>query len=401
MVEQEKPRVLYGMAVHGEEEERAVLEILRNRKTIMGPKIKEFEEKVAAIFGKKYGVMLNSGTSANYIAFDIMNLPTNSEVITPILTFATTLAPIIKKSLKPVFVDVELGTYLADSKQLKDSVSEKTKCLMIPNLIGNIPDVSFLKKVSDENNLLYVEDSCDTIGATYDGKPTGFFSHISTTSFYGSHIITAAGGGGMICLNDDKWKTRSLILRGWGRSSAVDETEDLKKRFGIKLEDIDYDTKFIFEEPGYNFLPLEISAAFGLEQLKKLSEFAKIRKNNFNELKDFFSTYKEFFILPKQLDSVVTNWLAFPVLMTADAPFSRFEIASFLEQNNIQTRPIFTGNVLRQPGFKNLNAEQLSKDFPNADYIMKNSFLIGCHHGLEWKHINYLKNTLTTFLNKF
>ncbi len=401
MVEEEKMRVLYGKAVHGEEEEKAIVEILRASKTIMGPKIIEFEQKVATIFGKKYGIMVNSGSSANYLAFEVMNLEKGSEVITPVLTFSTTLSPIIKNDLVPVFVDVGLETYISDLKQVNDAVTSKTKCLMIPNLIGNVPDLTIIRKIADDNNLLYVEDSCDTIGSTFNGKPTGEYSHISTTSFYGSHIITAAGGGGMICTNNDDWKRRCLVLRGWGRSSAVDESESLEKRFGINLEGIDYDTKFIFEEAGYNFLPLELSAAFGLEQLKKLPEFARIRKNNFDELKKFFSHYEEFFILPKQLDSVKTNWLAFPLIIKSDAPFSRLEIASHLENNNIQTRPVFTGNVLRQPGFKSLNASLLRKDFPNADYIMKSGFLIGCHHGLTEKHIKYMEDNFSKFLDKF
>lgn len=401
MAEDEKLRVPYALAVHGEEEEKAVLEVLRNHKTIMGEKTKNFEQKVAEIFGKKHGVMVNSGSSANYLAFEILNLPKNSEVVTPILTFSTTLAPIIKSDLTPVFTDVELGSYLIDLKQMKESVTDKTKCLMIPSLMGNIPDLALIQKLAVDNNLFYVEDSCDTIGATFDGNPTGMYSHISTTSFYGSHIITGAGGGGMICVNDDEWKRKCLVLRGWGRSSAVDESESLEKRFGVKLEGVDYDSKFIFEEAGHNFLPLEISAAFGLEQLKKLPEFTKIRQNNFDELKNFFAKYEEFFVLPKQLDSVSTNWLAFPLLIKSDAPFSRLEICTFLEQSNIQTRPMFTGNVLRQPGFKNIKSRMLQKDFPNTDYVMKNAFLVGCNQGLTQRHVSYMENIFSKFLNRF
>ena len=186
-------RVPYALAVHGKEEEATVLSLLRNRKTIMGEKTKEFEDKVAAIFGKKYGIMVNSGSSANLLAFELLHLPKGSEVITPVLTFSTTVAPIVHKGLMPVFVDVELGSFLIDLKQMKDAIKTKTKCLMIPSLLGNIPDLSFIRKVADENDLWYIEDSCDTIGAAFNREPTGKYSDISTTSFYGSHVITAAG----------------------------------------------------------------------------------------------------------------------------------------------------------------------------------------------------------------
>lgn len=397
----DKLRVPYALAVHGEEEEKAVLEVLRSHRTIMGDKTKEFEAEVAALFGKKHGIMVNSGSSANLLAIESLDLPKCSEVITPVLTFSTTLAPLVQKGLTPVFVDVALESLLIDVKQMRDAVTEKTKALMIPSLLGNIPDMSFIRKVADENDLQYIEDSCDTIGATFNGKPSGAYSEISTTSFYGSHVITAGGGGGMVCVNDESWNLKCRVLRGWGRSSAIDETEDVKKRFGVKLEDIQYDSKFIFNEKGYNFLPLEMSAAFGLEQLKKLPMFSKIRQQNFNELRRFFSQYEDFFILSRQLESVETNWLAFPVIIKSGGPFERLDMVTYLEEDNIQTRPVLTGNVLKQPAFKNMNYKTFSKDFPNTDYIMKNGFLIGCNHGLTSKHIAYMEDAFSSFLAKF
>jgi CDP-6-deoxy-D-xylo-4-hexulose-3-dehydrase len=397
----DKLRVPYGLAVHGEEEEKAVLEVLRSHRTIMGDKTKEFEEKVAALFGKKHGIMVNSGSSANLLAIECLDLPKGSEVITPVLTFSTTVSPLVQKGLTPVFVDVALETLLTDVKQMKDAVTEETKALMIPSLLGNIPDMSFVRQVADENDLTYIEDSCDTIGATFNGKPTGAYSEISTTSFYGSHVITAGGGGGMVCVNDEDWNLKCRVLRGWGRSSAIDETEDVRKRFGVKLEDVQYDSKFIFNEIAYNFLPLEMSAAFGLEQLKKQPMFSKIRQQNFNELRRFFLQYEDFFILSRQLESVETNWLAYPVIIKSSEPFRRLDIVTYLEENNIQTRPVFTGNILKQPAFKNINHKTFSKDFPNADHIMKNGFLIGCNHGLTSKHIAHMEEVFSSFLSKF
>ena len=396
----EKMRVPYGMAVHDVEEENAVLDVIRNHKTILGEKVKKFESEVAKLFGKELGIMVNSGSSANLLAFEILDIPENSEVITPILTFATTLSPIIKRDLIPVFVDVEPETYVVNIDQIEQSITSKTKALMIPSLLGNVPDLKRLRKIADDNNLIFIEDSADTLGATFDNIPTGKFSDISTTSFYGSHIITAAGEGGMICCNDKKMDEKCRVLRGWGRSSAINESEKIEDRFSFKLDNIPYDSKFIFEEIGYNFLPTEISAAFGLIQLKKLNRFADIRQRNFETLNSFFSSQK-FFKLPKQLPQVKTSWLAFPLTITSNAPFSRIEIVKHLESHGIQTRPVFTGNVLRQPAFEKINYKNIEKEYDVANNIMKNSFLIGCNHGLNEKHLEKIKTTFQLFLDKF
>ena len=396
----EKMRVPYGMAVHDVEEENAVLDVIRNHKTILGEKVKKFESEVAKLFGKQLGIMVNSGSSANLLAFEILDIPENSEVITPILTFATTLSPIIKRDLIPVFVDVEPETYVVNIDQIEQSITSKTKALMIPSLLGNVPDLKRLRKIADDNNLIFIEDSADTLGATFDNIPTGKFSDISTTSFYGSHIITAAGEGGMICCNDKKMDEKCRVLRGWGRSSAINESEKIEDRFSFKLDNIPYDSKFIFEEIGYNFLPTEISAAFGLIQLKKLNGFADIRQKNFETLNTFFSNQK-FFKLPKQLPQVKTSWLAFPLTITSNAPFSRIEIVKHLESHGIQTRPVFTCNVLRQPAFEKINYKNIEKEYDVANNIMKNSFLIGCNHGLNEKHLEKIKTTFQLFLDKF
>jgi len=392
-------RVPYGLAVHDHEEENAVLDVIKNHKTIIGEKVKKFENEIATLFGKQFGTMVNSGSSANLLTFEVLDIPENAEIITPILTFSTTLSPIIKKGLTPVFVDVEPETYIVNVEQVEQSISSKTKALMIPSLLGNIPDLKRLRKIADDNNLIFVEDSADTLGATFDGIPTGKFSDISTTSFYGSHIITAAGEGGMICCNNKKWDEKFRILRGWGRTSAINESEKLEDRFNIKLDGVPYDSKFIFEEMGYNFLPTEISAAFGLIQLQKLKKFSEIRKRNFEKLHLFFSSNK-FFRIPKKLPQVETSWLAFPLTISSDAPFTRLELVKYLESNGVQTRPVFTGNVLHQPAFKKINYKKLENDFHVANNIMKNSFLIGCNHGLNDEHINKIQRTFSSFLEK-
>lgn len=394
-------RVSYAMAVHDRKETARVVKVMEEHRTIIGRETKEFEDSVAKIFGRKYGIMVNSGSSANLLAVELMNLPGGSEVITPLLTFSTTVAPLVQKGLVPVFVDVVPGTYQINIDHIEKLITKKTKALFIPLLLGNVPDLAKLRKIATKHKLLFIEDSCDTLGATFDGKPSGTYSDISTTSFYGSHIITAGGSGGMILMNTDEWRDRAKVLRGWGRSSSFfSESEDIKVRFGRKIEGIDYDGKFIFDEIGYNFLPAEICSAFGNEQLKKLPKFRKRREENFAKLYKFFSKYEDFFILPQQDKKVRTQWLAFPLTIKKNAPFTRLEIMTYLEENNIQTRPIFSGDILKQPAFKNI-AHRVEKNCPATNEIMQRGFLVGCHHGMLVKHLVRLQDVFTEFLSNY
>lgn len=397
-------RVPYGLSVHGREEIEAVVKVLEGN-TALGDKTKEFEAKIAAMFGKQYGVMVNSGSSANLLALELLNLPPGSEVITPILTFATTVAPIVQKNLVPVLVDVEPTSYLIDIDAVERAISDQTKALMIPSLLGNIPNLERLAALAAQYHLWLIEDSCDTLGGRYRGRPTGAYSHITTTSFYGSHIINGAGGGGMICVNDPAWADRLIVLRGWGRQSSLFgekmDSELLANRFKEELDGIPYDNKFIFSEIGYNFLPLEISSAFALEQLKKFPKFAATRQANFQNLSEFFRSLDKFFILPTQTPETETVWLALPLIIQEDAPFSRLDLVTFLENNNIQTRPVFTGNILKQPGFKRIPHRLATDSFPNTEKIMRQALVVACHQGLSGEQISYLKNKFREFLANY
>ena len=282
-------RVSYAGTVYGKKEIAAVVRVLNNPFRISaGDAVHAFEEKVAKLFGKKFSVMVNSGSSANLVSLDALNLPKGSEVITPALTFSTTLAPLLQLGLKPVFVDVEPGTYVVDVGQVERKITKKTRALMIPSLIGNIPDLERLSRIAKKHELLLVEDSCDTIGATFAGKPTGAYTDVSTTSFYASHIITAAGGGGMACFKDPVVARRALLKANWGREStlygAYEKSEELRKRFHSVLNGFIYDGKFIFSEIGYNFQPTELQGAFGLVQLTRLQGKARIPTKNFTHL---------------------------------------------------------------------------------------------------------------------
>lgn len=389
--------VPYGKTVHGEEEIAAVVSVLR-RSTQMGEAVHEMEKKISELFSKKFGIMLNSGSSANYLAIELLKLPEFSEVITPALTFSTTVAPLIKNRLIPVFIDVDLETFNIDANQIEGMISPKTKAVMIPNLLGNLPDWKTIRAIADQYHLIVIEDSCDTLGATFSGNSSGFYSDISTTSFYGSHIINCAGNGGMLCVNDPEFAKKAMLLRSWGRSSSLYiESESIPARFQKKIEQMDYDAKFIFEEIGYNLEPSELGAAFGLVQLAKLDNNIKKRKEIFASHLNFFSAYSDWFIFPKQLPDVKTAWLAFPLIVKDNAPFSRKDLQIFLENRHIQTRAIFTGNILRQPGFKRILRRESERGYPHADQIMRGGILIGSHHGMTDEMIQHIYQSFKEF----
>ena len=305
----------------------------------------------------------------------------------------------------PVFCDVGMLSLQIDVDQVEKAITKKTKLLLIPSLMGNIPDLPRLQQIAKKHKLYLIEDCCDTLGPKINGKPTGNLSDITVTSFYGSHIINGAGGGGMILVNDPKWAERLVVLRGWGRRSSLfgekASSEQLKNRFRTKIEGVPYDEKFVFSEIGYNFLPLEISSAFALEQLKKFPKFRNLRKTHWNALEKFFKKYSKYFYTGLQNKDSDTVWLAFPVFIKPHAPFDRFKIVKFLEERGIQTRPVFTGNILKQPAFKKISHKSPFRSYPNTEYIMKNAFVVGSHQGLNLTQIQYLQDQVADFLKQY
>lgn len=393
-------RVNYGQSVHGEEEIDAVVSVLRGS-TQMGANVRDMEARVAALFAKRHGIMVNSGSSANYLAVELLRLPAGSEVITPALTFATTVAPIVRHGLVPAFVDVREGTYNIDEDLLESMITSRTRAMMIPSLIGNLPDWDRLREIAEWHNLILIEDSADTLGATLRGTPTGARSHISTTSFYGSHVINAAGNGGMLCVNDEAWDRRGLLLRSWGRSSSIFvDSEAIERRFDVTLGDIPYDAKFLFEELGYNMEPSEMGAAFGLVQLNKLDNNIAVREHNFARHLAFFSQYEDWFVLPRQLPEARTGWLAFPLTVRPNAPFDRRALQIWFEQADIQTRVVFTGNILRQPAMAQIKTHVTDGGYPVADAVTRGGILLACHHGLSEPQIDHIHETFRSFAER-
>jgi CDP-6-deoxy-D-xylo-4-hexulose-3-dehydrase len=370
------------LEAYGEEEIKAVEQCLRDGWLAgFGPRSIEFEEKIAKEFGKKFGVFVNSGSSACLLAIASMDLPKGSKIITPACTFSTTLAPIIQLGYKPVFVDVGLNDYVADIIQVVNAVTEEVKAIMLPNLIGNKPKWKLLRQIlknMDREDIILIEDSADTVTETLD-------SDISTTSFYASHVITAGGMGGMVMFNDEKHAKRALMFRDWGRIG--DNSEDMSERFAHDVDGLPYDYKFLYGVLGYNMKCSEMSAAFGLVQLERFQTFKNKRRDNIKRYLENLKDVKEL-ILPD--DSIEPNWLAIPLQTER-----RLELLNFLESNNIQTRVTFAGNVTRHPIYR-----EYLQEFKNSDLIMKNGFLLGAHHGMGLDDVDYVCDKIKEFFNQ-
>lgn len=391
-------QVSYAKTVYGQKEIDAVVKCLQEG-TQMGKNSRLFEAKIAKLFDKKHCLYVNSGSSALYIGMEAFGFKKGSEVITPALTFSTTVGCIVKNGLIPVFVDVGTSDYCIDVDKIEEMISDKTVAIVAPNLIGNICQWDKISAIAKKYNLKIIEDSADTLGATLHNQSSGHWSDMSITSFYGSHIINCAGNGGALCINDEEHLRRAKLLRSWGRSSSIfdEKSEAIENRFNVDIDGISYDAKFVFEAIGYNLEGSEIGAAFGLTQLEDLENNINTRRKNYQIQTDFFKKYEEFFILPEETKGVRTGWLAFPVIIKDSAPFKRKDFQIFLEKRNIQTRVVFTGNITRQPGFKNLEMRK-APALTNADNIMRGGVLLACHHGLNQEMINHMHSTISEFI---
>jgi|TARA_B100001059_G_scaffold98082_1_gene97523 CDP-6-deoxy-D-xylo-4-hexulose-3-dehydrase len=393
-------KISYAKTVYGQKEIDAVVKCL-NESTQMGNYSRKFESKIAKLFDKKSCLYVNSGSSALYIGIESFNFPEGSEVITPALTFGTTIGCLIKNNLIPVFVDVEPLSYCIDPNQIDEMITDKTVAILAPNLMGNICKWEEISKIAKAHNLKVIEDSADTLGGTIHGRSSGYYSDMSITSFYGSHIINCAGNGGALMLNDDNVIDKAKLLRSWGRSSSLfdEKSEAIENRFNIDIGGIDYDAKFVFETAGYNLEGNELGAAFGLVQLESLEKNIEIRERNFKIQNKFFSQYDEVFSIPKQTKNTKTGWLAYPILINKNAKFKRKEFQIFLEKRDIQTRVVFTGNIIRQPMMKNVIYRTNDHGYPNADAVMERGVLLPVHHGMKNSMFERLHLTIEEFLN--
>lgn len=397
-------RIEYAGSVHDEREIEAVVAVLRGGPTALriGRNVRAMEQRVAELFGKRRGIMCNSGSSALYLAVEVLGLDPGDEIITSAVTFSTDIAPMIRSGLVPAFVDVTPDTFQIDVDAIEEMIGPRTKAILAPNLIGNAPDWDAIGAIADRHGLKVVEDSCDALGLTLRGTPTGLRADISLTSFALSHIITAAGTGGMVCFDDDELADKALLLRRWGRRSEVQlfgSTRGVDRRFFSTIDDgLEYDNLFIFDEVGWNFEPSEISAAFGLVQLDKLADNLARRQRSFELTGSHFAKHPGLFTLPRLTDGVETGWHMFPVIINPDSGIRRSELQQWMEGHGIDTRMVWTGNVTRQPAFRDKPHRVPPGGLPNADRVMEWGLILPNNHSMSDDDCNYIGECLEGFL---
>lgn len=375
-----------------------------------GAYAQQFEDELARFIGIKHCLLTNSGSSANLLAISALTSPKlgekqlkpGDEVITTACGFPTTLNPIIQNNLIPVFIDVELGTYNINADKIEEAISDKTKAIFIPHTLGNPFDIDKIVEIVEKYDLWLIEDNCDALGSKYNDKFTGNFGHIATCSFYPAHHITM-GEGGALLTNDPLLKDIILSFRDWGRDCwcepGCDDT--CGRRFAWKMGDLPYgyDHKYIYSHIGYNLKVTDMQAAIGVEQLKKLPNFIKARKQNFETLYNVLKEYEKHLILPEKYKNSEPCWFGFPIIVKEEAPFNRDDFVSFLEKNKIATRMLFGGNLIRQPAYNNINYK-LEGSLENTDLVMNNLFWIGVYPGITEKKMNYIISIINKFFKE-
>ena len=371
----------------------------------------EFEEQFAKVMGVKHAMLCNSGSSANLLAVSALKsdrlgeraLVDGDEVITMAAGFPTTVNPIIQNRLIPVFIDCELGTYDATAENIQAAVSPKTRAIVMAHALGNPFNLDAVMSIAKENNLFVIEDSCDAVGATYDGKPVGSFGDLSTASFYPAHHVTMGEGG---CVQAKTASMRKIVesLRDWGRDCWCPTGHDdtCGRRFDWQLGALPYgyDHKYTYSHIGYNLKLTDMQAAVGVAQLKKLPEFIAARRKNFNRLYQGLKKYEEFFILPQTTPKSEPSWCGFLLTVRPGAPFTRFEIVQHLESRRVATRQLFGGNLLAQPAYQNIE-HRISGDLTNTEIVSTNTFWIGVFPGLTDEMIDFMIATIHEFMSNY
>jgi len=370
---------------------------------------KEFESKFAEFLGVKYVSLTNSGSSANLLAISALTSPTlgnrrlqpGDEVITLAASFPTTVNPIVQNRLIPVFVDIELGTYNVDTSALEKALSERTKAVFLAHTLGNPFDVNMVLKFCNDNNLYLIEDACDALGSRYEGRQVGSFGDMSTFSFYPPHHITM-GEGGAIATNSLECKRNFESFRDWGRHCWCEPGADntCGKRFEWQLGGLPrgYDHKFVYSHLGYNLKVVDMQPAIGVAQLKKLPSFTEARKKNFGKLFEALKGYEDQLILPRPTPKSEPSWFGFPLTVKKNAGFAKNDIVTHLERRKIMTRPLFAGNITRQPAYADVEYRVVG-GLTNTDRIMNDAFWIGVYPGLSDEMIEYVVNSFVDFLD--
>lgn len=374
----------------------------------LGTKGDEMERKLAKFVGTKGAVLTNSGSSANLLTIaSIMSpmfsghLNAGDEVIVAACGFPTTINPLVIYGLVPVFLDVNSETYNIEYKDLEKALSKKTRAIFIAHTLGNPNELDKILKFCQKHNLILLEDNCDALGSKYQGKMTGSFGLLSTQSFYPPHHMTM-GEGGLIYYNDPRFDRILRSLRDWGRSCWCrgDDKTMLGAcgvRFNYRIDGKPYDHKYMFSQIGYNLKPIEAQAAMGVEQIKRLPYFIKKRKQNFERMLSYSKQWEKYFILPKSLPKADPCWFSFVLTIRDGVKFGRHDLTMFLEERKIQTRPLFGGNITKQPAYINQKYRQIGK-LKNSDRILHNTFFTGIYPGLNNQHIDYIAESINDFI---
>lgn len=397
-------RITYARATHGEDEIQAVVDVLRSghQGLRIGANVREMETRVAQLSGKQFGVMCNSGSSGLYLAVELLGLPVGSEVITSPLTFSTDVAPIVRAGLIPVFVDVEPNTFNVDVAKIEAMVGDKTRAILIPNLAGNCPDWDAIRAVADRHGLKIIEDTCDALGPRLRGTPTGARADLSVTSFSMAHIITCAGNGGMVMMDDEAQRDQALLLRRWGRRSEPNLFGNGTGRvFREDLDGVDYDNDFIFDVLPWNFEPSELGAAYGVVQLEKLKANYERRKETFAAYTAAYAAFPDLFTTPVETPELDTAWLCYPVMVNAGAPFTRSDLQEALEAAGIDTRTVWSGNITRHPMMSGVTFRQPDEGLPEADAVFERGMTLGMSHGLTDPEVQRIADAIADFAGKW
>ena len=369
----------------------------------------EFEAKFAGYMQQRSCMLVNSGSSANLVALSALTSPLlknkrlqrGDEVLTVAAGFPTTVNPIVQNGLIPVFVDVELETFNVKASAIENALSDKTKAIMLAHTLGNTFDLNTVKAIADKHGLFLIEDCCDAVGSTYDGKMVGTFGDLATTSFYPAHHITM-GEGGSVLTSNPLLKRIATSMRDWGRDCYCDPGCDntCGRRFKGQHGDLPqgYDHKYVYSHIGYNLKVTDMQAAVGVAQLKKLPMFVEIRKVNFKKLYAGLKQFEEYLILPEATPNSDPSWFGFPFSVRENEKFTRTNLAEFLEDHKILTRQLFAGNLTKQPAYKDVEY-RISGELTNTDYIMRNTIFIGVYPGIDEVRMNYILSVFGKFFN--
>lgn len=385
---------------------------------VMGDKCLEFEKRFPKEFGKNHGILTNSGSSSNLLMMATLtskrgyNLPKGTKVLMPIAGFPTTLNPTLQMGFEPIFLDIEQTTLNLDLSRAEDLIKEHNiKVITFAHVLGNPPNMDFVMDLVNKYNLILLEDCCDALGSTYDGKPLGSFGEMASCSFYPAHHMTM-GEGGFVACKTYETEVIARSFREWGRGCYCVGPDANKlqcgtcgKRFSewvpcMKGEIFDH--KYVYDEIGYNLKPIEVQGAMGLHQLEKLPEIHSLRKRNFKLLMDVYKKYEEFFHLPVAQEKSDPSWFAFPLTIKKDAPFTRFDIVTHLENNLIQTRPYFAGNIMLQPAYSHImNPVDAKNNYPVATHVMTNTYFHGTSPVITPEQIAYIGERVDGFMSLF